>query len=149
MRQTFSRVALCALGIALLAASTPAPQPGAYVVIVNAVNPTTAMTDADIAKLFLKRTLRWPGGRPVIPVDQQSSSATRVRFSIEVLRKKPSAVDNYWQQQIFSAREIPPIEKGSDLAVLSFIEANPDAIGYVAATAVLGRGVRILKIARP
>ena len=139
----------CAVAVVLLSGAVQRPAGRAYVVIVNVANPTSSLTDAEISKLFLKRKLRWPNGRPVVPVDQRSDSPTRTSFSIEILRKKPSAVDNYWQQQIFSAREVPPVERASDEAVMMFVEENPDAIGYVAAGAVLSRGLKVVEILQP
>ena len=149
MAKTLSSVLACLLALTLLSGAVPRPPARSYVVIVNAANPIMSMTDADVAKIFLKRKLRWANGRAVVPVDQQSDAPARVSFSIEILRKKPSAVDNYWQQQIFSARELPPIEKTSDRGVVEFIAANPDAIGYVAAATVLGPGVRVIEITQP
>jgi ABC-type phosphate transport system substrate-binding protein len=148
-RQVVFSVMACALAIVLLSGAVQRPGGPTYVVIVNVANPTSSLTDAEISKLFLKRKLRWANGKAVVPVDQRSDSPTRTSFSIEILRKKPSAVDNYWQQQIFSAREVPPAEKASDQAVMMFIEANPDAIGYVAATTILSRGVKVIEIIRP
>ena len=148
MLRAFQAIAGCVLLVLLLSGAASAPAPS-YVVIVNVANPTTSMTHAEIAKLFLKRKLRWTHGRLVVPVDQRPDSPTRVSFSIAVLRKKPSAVENYWQQQIFSARELPPVEKASDGDVMAFVQLNPDAIGYVSAGAVLAPGVRALEIVEP
>jgi len=41
-------------------------------------------------------------------------------------------VKSYWQQQIFSGRDVPPVEKSSDAQVVAFVKQNPGAIGYVA-----------------
>ena len=149
MLRTSLSLAGCALALMVLSAAAQAPNARSYVVIINAANPTSSLTDAEIAKLFLKRKLRWDNGRPVVPVDQRSGSAIRASFSIDILRKKPSAVANYWQQQIFSAREVPPVEKSSDQAVIEFVQSNPDAIGYVAASTVLGSGVKTVDVIQP
>ena len=139
----------CVLALVILSGAAPIPDSRIYVVIVNTANSTSSLTDAEIAKLFLKRKLRWKDGRPVVPVDQRADSPIRVSFSIDILRKKPSAVDNYWQQQIFSAREVPPVEKSSDQAVIAFVQENRDAIGYVAASTTLGPGIKVVQIIQP
>ena len=54
----------------------------------------------------------------------------------------------YWQKMIFSGREVPPPEKTSSAEVVAYVRANRGAIGYVAADAALGAGVRVLKIER-
>ena len=148
-RRTALSLMGCMLALVVLLGAAPPPRARTYVVIVNTANPTSSLTDTDIAKLFLKRKLRWKDGRPVVPVDQRGDSPIRVSFSIDILRKKPSAVDNYWQQQIFSAREVPPVEKSSDQAVIAFVQSNRDAIGYVAASATLGAGVKVVEIIQP
>jgi hypothetical protein len=56
-----------------------------------------------------------------------------------------SEVKSYWQQQIFSGRSVPPVEKASDAAVVKFVEATAGAVGYVAPDAPTG-GLRVLKV---
>jgi hypothetical protein len=63
-----------------------------------------------------------------------------------VLSKSVSSIKAYWQQQIFSGRDVPPPEKQSEAEVLEFVRSNATAIGYVSPVAVLPRGVRVLTV---
>ena len=125
---------LLALGSARAAAQR-------YVVVVNTANSAASLSKSEAADLFLKKTTKWPDGRSAAPVDQAKSSAVRDAFSRAVLSRPVSAVGAYWQQMIFSGKDVPPPEKPGDAEVLAFIKANAGAIGYVSATADL-TGVR-------
>lgn len=116
-----------------------------FIVVVNDANPTTALPRSAVALLFLKRAA-WGDGQQALPVDQPEDSETRRDFTQLVHRKSVMAIRSYWQQQIFSGRDVPPPEKQSDREVLAFVRENPNAIGYVAASAVLGDGVKILNL---
>jgi ABC-type phosphate transport system substrate-binding protein len=94
---------------------------------------------------FLKKTTKWENGTAVMPVDQLDSSNTREGFSKAVHGKTAAAVKSYWNQQIFSGRDVPPVEKKSDAEVLSFVRSNAGAIGYVSDAASV-EGVRVITI---
>ena len=78
-------------------------------------------------------------------VDLRVDNASRRQFSEEVLKRSVGAVRSYWQQRIFSGRDVPPPELESDEAVIAFVAKNPAAVGYVSGTAKLA-GVRELAI---
>ena len=103
-----------------------------YKVIVNNANETSSLAKKELVQYFLKKTAKWSNGTPVVAVDQTEKSASRERFTLEVHGKSVSAVKSYWQQQIFSGRDVPPVEKSSDAQVVAFVKQNPGAIGYVA-----------------
>ncbi len=117
-----------------------------YMVIVNDANPSAAMSANDVSQLFLKQVPRWSNGQMVVPVDQGENSAVRESFSEGVHRRSTSAVEAFWQRQIFSGRAVPPVKKASDDEVVAFVRANPNAVGYVSPSAALGAGVRRLRI---
>jgi hypothetical protein len=54
-------------------------------------------------------------------------------------------VDAYWQQQIFSGRDIPPAQK-SESAALNFVRSNENGIAYVPAGADT-EGVKVVTVA--
>jgi ABC-type phosphate transport system substrate-binding protein len=108
-------------------------------VIVHPDNPATSFTRDFVAEAFLKRTTRWGDGEALRPVDQRSTSTVRRKFSDSVLRRTVSAVKNFWQQRIFSGRDLPPPELESDEAVVSFVVSHKGAIGYVSGGAKLDK----------
>jgi hypothetical protein len=85
----------------------------------------------------LKKTTRWSNDDVIRPVDLIPDSPVRERFSQEVLKRSISEVKSYWQQVIFSGRDVPPPELADDDAVLKFVAKNRGAIGYVSGTARL------------
>lgn len=118
-----------------------------FVVVVNDQNTVTSMPRALVSRFFLKKALRWDSGAVAQPVDLPANSPVREAFTRAVLSKSVASVKAYWQQQIFSGREVPPPEKPTDDAVLEFVRTTPAAIAYVSPSSTLPRGVRVLDIA--
>lgn len=133
---------------ALTGASTraAAQRTSGYLVIVNAANSASTLPRGEVAALFLKQVTSWPDGAPVVVVDLNDKSPVRAAFSRAVLGRPTSAVRSYWQQQVFSGRDVPPTQRASDVEVVAFVRDNPNAIGYVAPTTPLGQGIRPLTI---
>jgi ABC-type phosphate transport system substrate-binding protein len=118
-----------------------------FTVIVNASNPVASLPRGDVAKLFLKKTIAWQSGQPVSPVELPVAAKAREEFARTVLNKSIAQVKSYWQQQIFSGRDVPPPEKQSENDVVAFVRSNPGAIGYVSKGVDIGRGVKALALA--
>jgi ABC-type phosphate transport system substrate-binding protein len=126
----------------------PAPTPAQdFAVIVNVANPVSTLSKDEVAKLFLKKTIAWKSGASASPVELPATAKVRESFAREVLNKSVAQVRSYWQQQIFSGRDVPPPEKPTEDDVLAFVRANPNAIGYVSRTANMGRGVKVVSLA--
>jgi ABC-type phosphate transport system substrate-binding protein len=126
---------LSALIVCLALGGAPA---SSFKVVVNAKSPVQTLTREKAAAYFLKKATAYPDGTTVLPVDQGEDSAVRKAFSQEVLKKSVTAVKAYWQQRIFSGRDLPPPEKASDEEVLAYVKANERAIGYVSLQADTG-----------
>ena len=118
-----------------------------FTVIVNASNPVSSLPRDEVAKLFLKKTVSWQSGRTVAPVELPPAAKAREAFARTVLNKSISQVKSYWQQQIFSGRDVPPPEKQTENDVVAFVRSNPGAIGYVSKGVDIGRGVKALSVA--
>jgi ABC-type phosphate transport system substrate-binding protein len=131
----------------LISGPVAAQETASFKVIVNASNDISSMTKEQVSELFLKKVIEWGNGRKALPVDQPSSSPVREKFSKEIHEKTVTAVNSYWRQKIFSGRDVPPPEKSSDADVLTYVEANADAIGYVSPNAPVDK-VKVLKITK-
>lgn len=131
--------------LSMLLAVTVLARPFDEFVIVThpGVGTATLSTNAWSA-IFLKKTRTWPGGTPIIPLDQSERSVVRIKFTTVVHRKSVSAVRSYWHQRIFFGRDVPPIEKASDAAVVDFVRATPGAVGYVSVNALTSGVTRIV-----
>ncbi len=129
---------LVALGAVLAPGRVSSAETPAFVVIVHPQSPYRALERSFVAEAFLKKSTRWPSGDVIKPVDLPPNSRTRERFSQDVLRRSVSAVRSYWQQIIFSGRDVPPPELANDDVVVKYVETHPGAIGYVFGSTHLG-----------
>jgi ABC-type phosphate transport system substrate-binding protein len=116
-----------------------------FVIVVNAKNPSSALTRDFIADAFLKKATRWDDGETIRPVDLGPGSGVRREFTSDVLKRSVAAVRSYWQQRIFSGRDVPPPELASDEAVLIYVQRNRGAIGYLSGGAPL-RDVKVVAV---
>jgi ABC-type phosphate transport system substrate-binding protein len=117
-----------------------------YVVVANRSVAETAVSRAQLSRIFLRVATQWPDGQHARPVDQAKSSPVRATFSRAVVGKSVDAAEQYWVQAIFSGRAVPPLEKRSDAEVLSYVRDTPGAVGYVAADTPLPEGVKKLTV---
>lgn len=145
MLKTLTRIAAIATiaVAALLPTRTAAAQD--FKVIVNSANSTTDLPAATVSKIFLKEMAKFPNGTAASPVDLNKASAVRAAFSKAVVGRPVGAVETYWQQQIFSGKDVPPATKASDDEVIAFVKSNPGAIGYVSAGASTA-GVKVVDV---
>jgi ABC-type phosphate transport system substrate-binding protein len=115
-----------------------------FKVVVHPDNPAAEIDREALSRLFLKRTLRWPDGAAVQPVEPAAGRA-REAFAAQVHRKSPAAVKSYWTQLIFSGRDVPPLEKATDEEVLAYVRTTRGAVGYVSPGAEAA-GVKALPV---
>jgi ABC-type phosphate transport system substrate-binding protein len=145
-RTAFGLVAALLLLAVAIATTGPAlaGEPEFRVIVHPGSGPGAADPDF-VADIFLKKMTRWPNGESAKPVDLRPDSTVRRRFSETVLKRTVNAVRSYWQQRIFSGRDVPPPELESEDAVVAYVAKTPGAIGYVAGGTKLG-GVKELPL---
>ncbi len=115
-----------------------------FQVLFHPDNPVTELDRETLYRLFLKRTLRWPDGTAVQPMEPAGGRA-REAFAAQVHRRSPAAVKSYWTQLIFSGRDVPPLERASDEEVVAWVRATRGAVAYVGPGADTA-GVRVLPV---
>ncbi len=144
MRTTMKLV----LALAAFLVATPAlsAQQGGYRLIVNAANPVSTLEARDVSRMFRKEITRWKDGSAVAPVDQRTQAPARAAFSQKVHGRSVQMIAEFWRQQIFSGRNVPPVEKASDSEVLDFVRSNPGAIGYVSSSTSLAPDVKVVVV---
>jgi hypothetical protein len=135
-------LALLALCATVFADTRPTPF---YVVIVEPSNEVTSVERKFLEETFLKKVTRWPNDSALRPVDLAPNSAVRRKFTQEVLNRSVEAVQGYWQQRIFSGRDVPPPEFDTDHDVVDYVLKHAGAVGYVSGTADLG-GAKVLTV---
>jgi ABC-type phosphate transport system substrate-binding protein len=135
-----------AMALVLACLGRPVAAQGAgFVVVVSVANPLSSISRTQLSKIFLKRATTWDG-KSIVPLDLNAKSPSRDAFSRAVHQKPVDAVRAFWQQQIFSGRDTPPVEKPSEAEVLEAIRSDPSVIGYVSSSAPLGGGVKAVRI---
>ncbi len=115
-----------------------------FKVIVNGSNGLSSVTRNQLSRYFLKKTTAWSNGQQVVPV-QPSDERVRSAFSRDVHGKSLQALTSYWNQVVFSGRDVPPLEKRSEEAVVDFVRANPGAIGFVSPETATA-GVKVVAV---
>jgi hypothetical protein len=128
----------------VLRASAATPPP-AYEIIVDPSNALTSVQRSFLADAFLKKVTTWPDGRTIHAADLSPNSVVRRRFSEDVLRRSVEAVKGYWQQRIFSGRDVPPPELDSDEDMVKYVLKHEGAVGYVSGAASID-GVKVLPV---
>lgn len=96
------------------------------------VNPSNASNiDADtIKKIYLGKSKSFDNGTKVNPVNQNDNPVAD-EFNDKVVGKSSSQLNAYWSKLIFTGKGTPPEKLDNDQAVIDFVAANNDAIGYI------------------
>jgi hypothetical protein len=123
---------------------SPAEGRGSYKVVANPSVSLSSISREELSRIFLKKTSKFHDGHAASPVDLLTSSTVRDSFSRDVHGKPTSAIEAYWQQQVFSGREVPPPEK-SEGAALDFVRSNANGVAYVSSAADTG-GLRVIGV---
>ena len=142
-----NRLLVAASLLALVMGARPAAaQATKVVVIVNASNATTELTNRELSRIFRKEVTRWNDGSTILPVDLPERAPARAEFTQRVHGKPTQAIVAYWQQQIFSGRSVPPVERKNDAEVIEYVRTHPGAVGYVAAGTPLPSEVKSVAV---
>ena len=101
------------------------------VVIVHA-DRDLRITLPEVAQIYLKKRRFWVGGERIVPVNRDSGSTARERFTRRVFGEAAAQLVIYWNRQYFRG-VLPPATFASDEAVKRFVAQEPLAIGYISA----------------
>lgn len=141
MRRAVLPIIVCVLAFATR--SLAAEQ--TFKVIVHPDNPVTSIDRGFLRDAYLKKAKEWSGDGAIRPVDLTAKFSVRTKFTEDVLRKTPAQLKNYWNQQIFSGKGVPPPEAESTAAVIKYVLANPGAVGYIPANVDAG-GAKVIAV---
>lgn len=135
-----ARLAFLALVLFTVVVCTTAAgqQSAGYKVIVHPNNPATALDRRFLTDAFLKKITTWPSGDVIRPADLAPDSPVRRAFTHDVMNRSVESVKGYWQQRIFSGRDVPPPEFDTDDEVVQFVLKHEGGIGYVSSAAKVG-----------
>lgn len=127
--QVINALALAAVVLGLAGPSTAAGE--RFQVIVHPDNHVDTLSRDFLRNAYLKKATEWGQGGTIRPIDLPSKVNVREQFVHDVLKKTPAQLKTYWNQQIFSGKGVPPPEARSAAEVVSYVLANPGAVGYL------------------
>ena len=88
----------------------------------------------ELTRIFKSRKRFWEGpplaGLRIQPVNLPASHPLRHAVSMQLFRRSPEEMDDYWQDMYFHG-VLPPYVLASEEAVIRFVAITPGAIGYV------------------
>lgn len=126
------KLVLCASFLFLTASFTAN---AAIVVVVNKAN-TADVDEKTVQRIFLGKEKKFGNGNVAVPINLDTSNASRAAFDEEVLGRSSSQVSAYWSKLVFTGKGVPPTEVANDAAVLAAIAADANAIGYIDSASV-------------
>lgn len=132
--------------LALLLATSGSATGGDVAVIVNAQNPTTDLSFADLEKIFKQEKQFWKDGKKVYLVLQETGSTEKEIVLSKVYRMPDADLKKFWLSKMFRG-EIASFPKTLATAgsVKQFVGKVPNAVGFVDAS-LADAEVRVVKI---
>ncbi|PCJ20510.1 MAG: phosphate ABC transporter substrate-binding protein [Gammaproteobacteria bacterium] len=124
------------LAITALLIASPTLVLADLVVVVHPDNSVSSITDADISRIFLKKTDSFPDKNKATPIDQKEGNPLRDAFYSKVTKKDAAQLNSYWSRLIFTGKGTPPKVVRNDKKVKSLISKNADHIGYIDSASV-------------
>lgn len=100
---------------------------------------------AELKTIYTGNKLRWSNGNKIQVVDQAETGVGK-KFYDRVLGKTLNEVRRQWAKLMLSGQASPPMQCPSDKTVKKVVANNPNAIGYVATSALDDSVKEILRI---
>lgn len=107
-------------------------------VVVHPSNGAAGLDAGEVAKLFLGKASKFPGGAQATPIELVEGHASRDEFHTKVTNKDAGQLKSYWSRLVFTGKGQPPRTVAGNADVISAVAADPSAIGYVDSGAVTG-----------
>ena len=117
------------------------PSPGGLVVVANVETPP--LNEQTLKAIYEGRTVE-VNGRPVIPVNLPKGNSARRTFLEQIVARDDDNFIAYWTVRRFIGQGTPPREFATVEQQLEFLRATPGAVGYVAESVDVGRGLRVV-----
>ncbi len=117
--------------IAGLSVAAAAGAQSATKVIVSTDVAVSAISQAEIARIYLGKKTFWDSGARIEPSLLDEKSPLTESFLEENLKKTVRQFRAYWKRHLFSGQGTAPKTFASSKLVGDFVAANPGAIGIV------------------
>lgn len=113
-----------------LATPTHAPAADRIAVIVARNSPHGILPVTTLSNIFRRRLQIDEMGYPYVPINLPVDHTLRVAFSRALFGQRPRDMQAYWNEQYYLGIT-PPYVLASTEAVMRFVAATPEAVGYV------------------
>ncbi|HEX6241725.1 MAG TPA: hypothetical protein VFZ61_12545 [Polyangiales bacterium] len=154
------RALLAALSAALFFGALIAPSLGKHgsamaqseegvVIVLNARNPTSALSASEASKIFLGQTAFWHGVVPVKVMIRPDGSIAAKMFYESVLKQTPQAFRKHWDELQLSGRGVAPKAYGSAEELAAAVAGAPGGIGFALSSEiwkVQNKGIKVINI---
>lgn len=119
------------------------------VIVLNARNPTQALSLPEVSKIFLGQTAFWHGVVPVKVMIRPDGSMPAKMFYETVLKRTPQAFRKHWDELQLSGRGVAPKTYGGAEEMAAAIAATPGGIGFALSSEiwkVQNKGIKVVNI---
>jgi ABC-type phosphate transport system substrate-binding protein len=129
------RITFMLFAAALLAAASDAPRTRVSF-IVSAKRPVKNVSSAELGRIFLGQTSRWPDGHRIVLYVRPSNTPEGRVFLDRVVHMADIDYSQWWIGAVFrgQAAAAPRVVETAE-AMLKLVAADTDAIGFIAAGA--------------
>jgi ABC-type phosphate transport system substrate-binding protein len=117
----------------------------AQISIIVAKSSTQTATKEQAKEYFSGVQFAWPNGAKIQVVDQAESDRGKA-FYESFVGKSVHQVRLQWTKLVLSGQAVGPKKAGDDAAVVKMVAEDPNAIGYVASSAVDGSVKEIVRV---
>jgi ABC-type phosphate transport system substrate-binding protein len=119
------------VGLSLAALAPAAGAQGQTKVIVSTEVEVSAISQAEVARIYLGKKTFWDSGARIQPSLLDEKSPVTESFLEDNLKKTVRQFRAYWKRHLFSGQGTAPKTFTSSKLVADFVAANPGAIGIV------------------
>jgi ABC-type phosphate transport system substrate-binding protein len=124
------RLAVLTLSVGLTFLHVTESEAAARIIVHPDVD-VAALTQAEIARIYLGKKTFWESGDRIAPSLLNEESPLTESFLEESLKKTVRQYRAYWKRHLFSGQGTAPKTFASSKQVADFVAANPGAIGVV------------------
>jgi len=107
-------------------------------VVTNPSNGVGSLDASQVKKIFMAKTKKFPNGKSVVTIDQNTGNDAYSTFYKKIAGKSPAKMNKYWVKLTFTGKAEAPKKVGGDSDVINTIKSNPNTIGYIDSSAVTG-----------
>lgn len=142
---SWSRFVFFLLAMVVCAGSKPAFAQISIVTAKSAKLDSSVVNKSMLKEIYVGAKLKWADGNKIHVVDQADTEVGK-KFYAAVLGKSVNEVRKQWTKLMLSGQATAPFKCSSDKMVKKVVAVNPNAIGYIASSALDNSVKEILRI---